>query len=93
MTTRITETKDIALTKAYLILKPTSVHIPGDERSRTNPGHGYGPETKNSWDIWSCGTVEEWESQIKAMTAKGEDFVPIIGNRPQVTTEVITTIR
>lgn len=92
MSKRITKTEEVALTKCYLILKPTSVHIPGDERSRTNPGHGYGPETKDSWNIWSCGTREEWQSQIKAMTKKKEDFVPLIGERPLIATEVLTIL-
>lgn len=92
MTKRITETSEISLQKSYLILKPKTVRIPGDERSRTNPGHGHPAETKHSWDVWSCGTFEEWRAQIKAMTAKGEDFVPIIGERPEIKTEVVATI-
>jgi len=31
---------------AVLIYKSASVTIPGDERSRTNPGHGYPEHTK-----------------------------------------------
>lgn len=30
----------------YIALISTPVHIPGDERSRTNPGHGYGERTE-----------------------------------------------
>lgn len=30
----------------YAIVKTGSIHIPGDERSRTNPGHGYPAETR-----------------------------------------------
>jgi hypothetical protein len=29
----------------FAIVTQASVHIPGDERSRTNPGHGYPAET------------------------------------------------
>lgn len=29
----------------YLLIDSTSVFIPGDERSRTNPGHGYPEQT------------------------------------------------
>lgn len=29
----------------YLLIDSTSVLIPGDERSRTNPGHGYPEHT------------------------------------------------
>lgn len=32
---------------AIIIFDSTSVFIPGDERSRTNPGHGYPERTEN----------------------------------------------
>ncbi len=32
---------------AILVRRNESVYIPGDERSRTNPGHGYGEETRH----------------------------------------------
>lgn len=31
---------------AILVFETTSVYIPGDERSRTNPGHGYPASTE-----------------------------------------------
>lgn len=31
----------------YAIIENQSVHIPGDERSRTHPGHGYPASTEN----------------------------------------------
>lgn len=92
MSNKAKETKDISLTKAYLILKPKTITTEADERSKSNPGHGYPSETLHLWDIWTCGTAEEWHSQIKAMTAKGEDFVPLIGNRPLVKTEMVSSI-
>lgn len=30
----------------YIVLEPDSIHIPGDERSRTHPGHGYPAEDR-----------------------------------------------
>jgi hypothetical protein len=33
--------KDIPTTPHWAILEFTSIHVEGDERSRTNPGHGY----------------------------------------------------
>lgn len=34
----------------YLLIDSVTVHIPGDERSRTNPGHGY-PERTESYPV------------------------------------------
>ena len=38
---------DIPDTEHWAIIVQESVHIPGDERSRTNPGHGYPAETRS----------------------------------------------
>lgn len=39
---------DIPKSEHWVILESDSVTIPGDERSRTNPGHGY-PESTNHY--------------------------------------------
>lgn len=38
---------DIPLVEHYAVFKGGSIYIPGDERSRTNPGHGYPESTEN----------------------------------------------
>ena len=48
----------------FAILYPESVTIPGDERSRTNPGHGYPEHTVDNWRMEVFPTREEWESEI-----------------------------
>lgn len=35
----------------FAILTEISITIPGDERSRTNPGHGYPEHTENYFEI------------------------------------------
>lgn len=53
----------------YAILTFTSqhVHIPGDERSRTNPGHGYPAEdrTFNSTEYTFTHNRDEWVREIQ----------------------------
>ena len=88
MPTRAKTINDIPDGDVFLILKPTSVHVPGDERSRTNPGHGYPAETIHSWNIWVYDGYEEWRANVKAMTLKGETFVPIQGRQPTITKEI-----
>jgi hypothetical protein len=46
-------------------LTPESVTIPGDERSRTNPGHGYPEHTVSHWAIETFPSRSEWEAEIK----------------------------
>ena len=50
----------------FCVLEFVSVHIPGDERSRTNPGHGY-PATNESYTKFHVFTsqesLEEWISE------------------------------
>lgn len=54
---------------AILIFKSTSVHIPGDERSRTNPGHGYpaSTETYNSYEMSVTQNRDEWIKAIEKL--------------------------
>lgn len=42
----------------YAIIYESSVFIPGDERSRTNPGHGY-PESTMTYDVIKYFDSEE----------------------------------
>jgi hypothetical protein len=55
---------DIPDSEFFAILHSRSVYIPGDERSRTNPGHGYPASTEHYWSLEVFPTREEWESEI-----------------------------
>ena len=43
----VSQVTDIPDREHWVIVKTDGVHIPGDERSRTNPGHGYPERTQN----------------------------------------------
>lgn len=65
----------------YAIIEFDSILIPGDERSRTNPGHGY-PEHSESVVKYIAFTDEEaWKSEInKRMTAtygRNNNWIPV----------------
>lgn len=53
---------------AVLVYKSNSVHVPGDERSQTNPGHGYPAHTVTT------STFEQWvtcdEAKLQAKVAE-----------------------
>lgn len=56
---------DMPTVEHYAIIEFSTVYTPGDERSRTNPGHGY-PE---SWDpvshYISFTDEQEWKDEIQ----------------------------
>ena len=43
----------------------TSVYIPGDERSRTNPGHGYPAENKSVVEYIAFDSREEMQKWVQ----------------------------
>lgn len=50
----VSQVSDIPETEHWAIVKTDGVYIPGDERSRTNPGHGYPAEIRNflSYEVY-----------------------------------------
>lgn len=48
----------------FAILKTASVHVEGDERSRTHPGHGYPARTEYYINYEAYLTREKWEAAI-----------------------------
>ena len=53
----------------YLILTQGSYTVPGDERSRTNPGHGYPEHTETYTNVEVIPTLEELQSRVEYMNA------------------------
>lgn len=66
---KITNQNDIPYSSHWVLLKfdTKNVHHEGDERSRTNPGHGYPAytETFNMIDMFVYEDKQEWEAAIK----------------------------
>lgn len=60
---------DIPLITHYAALVPKSITIPGDERSRTNPGHGYPESTEKSLDYLVFGSKAEMEQWVAKQEA------------------------
>jgi hypothetical protein len=58
---------DVPDKEHWVIVKTDGVYIPGDERSRTNPGHGYPASTKNflSYEVYL--TEEKLLAAIKEL--------------------------
>lgn len=58
----------------FAILEQVAVHIPGDERSRTNPGHGY-PETT---EYHSRLTVFDSQEELERWLARSRGPTPFV---------------
>lgn len=55
----------------YLLIESKTIYIPGDERSRTNPGHGY-PESVESCPVLKWFDTDE--ELIKHMETWGKNI-------------------
>ena len=61
-------TKDDTPTEPHwAILKYSSISIPGDERSRTNPGHGYPASTEHIVKYEAYFTEEKFLAAIEKL--------------------------
>lgn len=60
----------------YAILTQGSTYVPGDERSRTNPGHGYpgGTEYHLIYRAFQEADRAEWEAAIAQLLACRDSF-------------------
>ena len=76
----------------YGIIDKTTQHIPGDERSRTHPGHGYGEHTITTTRITEYKDKGEWERAIerkmKPTFGSPEKFRAIVYREVDVSTTV-----
>ncbi len=71
-------------------LERFSHHIPGDERSRTHPGHGYPAHTVTETVIKTFNSKEEWEAWIvkEEESSFTEEYTPIVYREASVKTTV-----
>jgi len=75
----------------YAILEQRSINIPGDERSRTNPGHGYPASTEEVWDYIVFNDSAEWEAGVKTRAESrfgSKNFVAISATPASIRTTV-----
>jgi hypothetical protein len=52
----------------WAIVSTTSITIPGDERSRTHPGHGYPEHTETFITYQAFTSEDEWLQEIETRT-------------------------
>jgi hypothetical protein len=74
----VTSLDKLPTVEHWAILQDASYTIPGDERSRTNPGHGYPESTEHFITYVAFTDKEEFESELKRQIETQGRF----GNRP-----------
>ncbi len=71
----ITKKEDMPQGKHFAILEFSGYQVPGDERSRTNPGHGYPAHTVRRTSYRATEDAAEWKNEIAKLAAAKETFV------------------
>lgn len=79
---------------AFMKVKESSVFVPGDERSRTNPGHGYPEHTEHSWRLEVFADEEAWKAEIVKLAGRpfGKTFKAIRAIPAKITTQIRVTV-
>jgi len=64
-TTYVHDLKEIPKEPHWVIMTQRNIRIPGDERSRTNPGHGYPAHYETCFDYRYFTDEDEWLKEIE----------------------------
>lgn len=93
--TCVTQPSDIPLGESYAIAHFSSITIPGDERSKTHPGHGYPEYSQNTTDLRIYKDKTAWEAEITRLTNNrysSSNWAALILRRPNINSTVTITI-
>ena len=87
--------EDLPPGEHFVILTFGTITIPGDERSRTHPGHGYPESTETTIGCEVFQTEEGWKAEIQRLSTErypSKSWVPLIVRRPTLKTTVTVNI-
>ncbi len=88
----VTQLSELPAGVHYVILTFETFTVPGDERSRTHPGHGYPEHTEHtvSYEVWP--TRAGWEAEIdrRMRATQPRPFAALVANSAKIT--VRTTV-
>jgi len=91
---------ELPKTPFWAILSTSATHIPGDERSRTNPGHGYPAHTVNSISMEVFTKEAEWKKAIARKVEDqtkyglhGNDFFACFINPATISTQISVDVK
>lgn len=88
---------EVPTTPHYALLVPRRICIPGDERSRTHPGHGYPESNEDVWEYIVFDSEGLWTQEIEHRVlggyTAGRDFVAMRVHPVEVTRTVQVKIK
>lgn len=80
--------RDFPEARCYVIATPASMYIPGDERSRTAPGHGYPASTFSYLDFQVFDKKDEWEAAVAQIAGTQKSYRAFVLDPATVTTTI-----
>ncbi len=89
----VTRKSDLPETDHYAIITFSTRHVPGDERSRTNPGHGYPAHSVGESSYLAYGDKEAWKADIAEMERSGNPYVAAEVRPVKVKMQTSVTVR
>ena len=76
----------------YIIIRQDRVYHAGDERSRTNPGHGYPAYTEEVQKVETFEDYKRFEDRVEKYTLEKAIFKAYKAEELKVTTKVVIDI-
>jgi hypothetical protein len=73
-----TKSDDVPKGKHYVVIRFTQIWIPGDERSRQAPGHGYPERFEDKCQYKAYLDEAEWKLEVARMTHSNDNFVAFV---------------
>ena len=68
---RVLKESDFPEEPHWVILSFREIHVPGDERSRRHPGHGYPAHSVSATDYKAFTDEETWRYEVQRLTKSG----------------------
>ena len=89
----VTSKESMPRGRHWVIIKFSSVYVPGDERSRTNPGHGYPAHSEPTVSYEAYTSLEGWEAAIRKLElSKREDYFAAEVRPAEVTVDTTVNV-
>jgi hypothetical protein len=92
MSISVTDPKHVPVGIHWAIITFSNEYIPGDERSRTNPGHGYPAHTVTKANYTAYTNEKEWKATIRSYTIRESKFFAIKALPATINTFVQITV-
>ena len=77
---------------AYLLMTKKSIHIPGDERSKTHPGHGYPAHNETFECVEVILDEAKLKNKIKSLVDRKVEYTLYKGEEINVSVDTVVKL-